>query len=132
MLLALICKGLEISLLVVMILITPAIASLPYSVDCAPLQISMRSILLVAKRFKSKSLLINEGSFTGMPSRSTSVLPPEAPRVKMVCTLPALLLLPFTVTPTCSCRRVAKFLLPIFSKSDLVITVTTLPVVDCF
>ena len=127
-----ICSGFEMSLLVVIILITPAIASLPYRVDCAPLQISMRSMLLVANKFRSKSLLMNEGSFTGIPSSRTRVLPPEAPRVKIVCTLPALLLPPFTVIPTCSWSRVAKFLLPIFSKSALVITVTTLPVVDCF
>ena len=56
-------------------------ASEPYKVLWAPFKISIRSIKFKGTKFKSNSLLIIEGSPTGMPSIKIKVRPLEAPRI---------------------------------------------------
>ena len=48
-------------------------------------------VTFIEKRLRSNSLLIIDGSFTGMPSNKINVRPDDAPRKKTVCTLPGAL-----------------------------------------
>ena len=66
----------------VMILITPPMASEPKTALAAPLKTSIRSILSVCKNAKSKAPVGLEGSFISTPSINTKVWFELAPRIK--------------------------------------------------